>query len=437
MTSSADELRRVVVVGASLAGVRTAEALRRHGFDGTLVLVGAESHFPPFDRPPLSKEVLAGRWDPERGRLKVAPDLDAELVLGRRAVGVDIKAGLLGLEGGEEVGFDGLVVATGATPRLVGGDSAAMAGVHLLRTVDDCLTLRAELDRSPSVVVVGAGFIGSEVAATCRGRGLDVTIVEALPLPLVQALGPEMGEVMARLHRDHGTTLRLGVGVSRFAGGERVEELVLSDGSRLAADVVVIGVGVAPETQWLARSGLSLDDGVVCDARCAAVGADRVVATGDVARWYHPLFGRHLRVEHWTNAVEQADVAARRLVAGEEGTPDYRPTPYFWSDQYDAKIQFVGVAGQQVQVIEGDVAQRKFVAAFGQGGRTVGALCFSWPARLARYRRLVAAGAPFPPAPSDADATLARGGPSAPGSVAPGGPSGATSVAPDGPGGAW
>ncbi|MBO0893977.1 MAG: FAD-dependent oxidoreductase, partial [Acidimicrobiales bacterium] len=348
MTSSEaapGRLSRVVVVGASLAGVRSAEALRRHGFDGSLVVVGAESHFPPFDRPPLSKEVLAGHWEPERGRLRVAADLDAELVLGRRAVGLDLGQRRLALDDGEEVGFDGLIVATGCSPRRVGGESAALEGVHVLRTIDECLALRAELDHSPRVVVVGAGFIGSEVAATCRRRGLEVTVVEALPLPLVGVLGPQMGEVMAGLHRDHGTKLRLGVGVVEFAGRERVEEVVLSDGSRLAADVVVIGVGVAPETGWLAGSGLSLDNGVVCDEWCAAVGADRVVVAGDVARWPNPLFGRHLRVEHWTNAVEQADAAARRLVAGQDGTPPFAPAPYFWSDQYDAKVQFVGMAG--------------------------------------------------------------------------------------------
>jgi NADPH-dependent 2,4-dienoyl-CoA reductase/sulfur reductase-like enzyme len=404
-----EPLRRVAVVGASLAGVRTAEALRRHGFDGSLVIVGAESHFPPFDRPPLSKEVLAGRWEHERGRLRVAPDLDAELVLGRRAVGLDLGKRRLALDDGEEIGFDGLVVATGCSPRRVGGESASLPGVHVLRTVDECLALRAELDRSPRVVVVGAGFIGSEVAATCRGRGLDVTVVEALPLPLVAVLGPQMGEVMARLHRDHGTKLRLGVGVAEFAGRDRVEEVVLSDGSRVAADVVVIGVGVAPETGWLAGSGLSLDNGVVCDDRCAAVGADRVVVAGDVARWFNPLFGRHMRVEHWTNAVEQGDAAARRLVAGVDGSPPFAPAPYFWSDQYDAKVQFVGMASQEMSVVEGDVGERKFVAAFGEDGRTVGALCFSWPARLARYRRLVAAGAPFPPPPPEAP--LAPGGP--------------------------
>jgi NADPH-dependent 2,4-dienoyl-CoA reductase/sulfur reductase-like enzyme len=407
--AGSDPLRQIVVVGASLAGVRTAEALRRHGFDGRLVLVGAESHFPPFDRPPLSKEVLAGRWETERGRLRVGTDLGAELLLGRRAVALDLEGRRVSLDHGDEVGFDGLVIATGCSPRRVGGESAAMEGVHVLRTIDECLALRAELDRSPRVVVVGAGFIGSEVAATCRGRGLDVTIVEALPLPLVQVLGPDMGEVMARLHRDHGTTLRLGVGVAGFAGRERVEEVVLSDGSRLAADLVVIGVGVAPETGWLAGSGLVLENGVVCDERCAAVGAERVVAAGDVARWFNPLFGRRMRVEHWTNAVEQGDVAARRLVAGAEGTPAFAPAPYFWSDQYDAKVQFVGMAGDQVTVVEGDVEERKFVAAFGLGGRTVGALCFSWPARLARYRRLVAAAAPFPPLPGETP--LAPGSP--------------------------
>jgi NADPH-dependent 2,4-dienoyl-CoA reductase/sulfur reductase-like enzyme len=267
------------------------------------------------------------------------------------------------------------------------------AGIYMLRTLDDSLAIRDALDATPRVVVVGAGFIGSEVAATCRMRGLDVTLLEALPVPLARALGDEVGAACAELHRDNGVDLRVGVAVDGFDGDGRVERVRLSDGGTVDADIVVIGVGVAPETAWLEGSGLVLGNGVRCDASCFA-SAPGVVAAGDVARWHNPLFGVDMRVEHWTNAAEQGTAAARALLAG-AGAEPFAPVPYFWSDQYDAKIQFVGMCapGDELRVVHGSVAERRFVALYGRAGRLVGALAVSRPRLLMAYRRLIAAGA--------------------------------------------
>jgi 3-phenylpropionate/trans-cinnamate dioxygenase ferredoxin reductase subunit len=390
-------VRSIVVVGASLAGLRAAEALREAGFDGAITVVGDEPHL-PYDRPPLSKQVLAGDWDLDRVALTGAgvgggPDLRLDWRLGERAVALDVAARSVSLASGERLGFDGLVVATGATPRTLPG-TAGLAGVHLLRTVDDCLALRADLDRTPRrVVVVGAGFIGAEVAATCRGRGLEVTLLEALPVPLGRVFGPELGTVFADLHRDHGVDVRLGAGVAGIDGQGRVERVRLRDGGALDADVVVVGIGVVPNTDWLEGSGLTVADGVQCDQTCLA--APGVVAAGDVARWPNPRFGQVMRVEHWENAVTQGQHAGRRLVAGDEAAPPYAPVPWFWSDQYDRKIQLAGVCapGDQVEVVEGSLAERRFVAFFGRAGRLVGVLGFNRPRPVMQYRNLIAEGA--------------------------------------------
>lgn len=389
-------MRHVVIVGASLAGLRAAETLRQAGFDGEITLVGAEPHL-PYDRPPLSKQVLAGEWEPDRIGLRpteVYEELQLELRLGRTATSLDLADRRVVLDGGEPLPFEGLVIATGAVARSLPG-TPPLAGIHVLRTIEDCLAIRADFDAGPRrVVVVGAGFIGSEVAATARRRGLEVTILEALPVPLGRALGEEMGRVCAALHRDEGVDLRCGVGVAGFEGNGRVEAVRLADGARIEADVVVVGVGVRPATDWLDGSGLTLSDGVVCDDRSVALGAPGIVAAGDVARWPNPLFGEEMRVEHWTNAVEQGDAAARNLLAwarGEPGEP-FAPVPYFWSDQYDTKIQFVGRArpDDRVAVVRGSVAERKFVAVYGRDGRVVGCLGFSMPRWVMQYRRLIA-----------------------------------------------
>jgi 3-phenylpropionate/trans-cinnamate dioxygenase ferredoxin reductase subunit len=253
------------------------------------------------------------------------------------------------------------------------------------------MALRTTLESGPKVVVIGAGFIGAEVAATCRQRGLDVTVLEALPQPMVRGLGPELGAVIADMHRDHGVDVRTGVGVEAIEGDERVERVRLADGAMITADVVVVGVGVVPETSWLEGSGLTLDNGVVCDETCLA--APGVAAAGDIARFPNRLFdGELMRLEHWTNATEQGVHAARRLLAGDAGSDlAFAPVPFVWSDQYDRKIQTVGmVAGDcDLHVAHGSYAERQFVALFGRNGRIVGALGFNRARQVMQYRKLI------------------------------------------------
>lgn len=389
------KLERIAVVGASLAGLRAAESLRRLGYGGALVLVGAEKHL-PYDRPPLSKELLQGRWEVDRIGLRRQPyeELELDLRLGVRATALDLAARELVLGDGVREPFDALVLATGASPRRLRGQPD-LPGVHLLRTLDDALALRAALEARPRVLVVGAGFIGAEVAASCRARGLQVTLVEPLPVPLARGLGEAMGRVCAELHRDQGVDLRCGVGVSGFQGHQRVERVTLSDGSSVEADLVVVGIGAAPETGWLEGSGLRLDDGVVCDGFCAA--APGVFAAGDVARWHNPLFGEEMRVEHWSNAVEQGSYVAERLAGTDLGAQPFAPVPFFWSDQYGVKIQFAGRMrpDDEVRLVAGSLAERKFTALYGRAGRLSGVLAWSRPRDLAKYRRLIAAATPF------------------------------------------
>jgi NADPH-dependent 2,4-dienoyl-CoA reductase/sulfur reductase-like enzyme len=387
-------LPRVCIVGASLGGLRAAEALRHHAFEGTITLIGAEDHL-PYDRPPLSKQVLAGTWEADRVPLRPTDtygDLDLDLRLGTVATGLDLHRREVALTDGDTVPFDSLVLACGAIPRTL-PRTESLAGVHVLRTLDDSLALRAELEQGPRLVVIGAGFIGAEVAATARRRGLEVTIVEALPAPLVRGLGPQMGMACAALHQHEGVDIRLGVGVSHLDGdgAGRVARVHLVDGTAIEADVVVVGIGVRPATDWLEGSGLEIRDGIVCDDRCAAVGAEAVYAVGDVARWPNPLFDEEMRLEHWTNAAEQADAAVRNLLGLESAEP-YAPVPFFWSDQYDAKIQFVGrsSADDEVRVVHSADDGRKIVALYGRAGRLVGCLGFSMPRLVMQYRRLIA-----------------------------------------------
>lgn len=399
--------RTIAVVGTSLAGLRAAETLRSEGFDGRILMVGAEERL-PYDRPPLSKEVLAGTRDPSTIELNDAAryeKLAFEWQRGRTATALDAADRVLHLDDGQEVAFDGLIIATGATPRQL-PNAGGVVGVHTLRTLDDCLAIRDQLDASPRVAVVGAGFIGLEVAATCRRRGLEVTVVEALPVPLAPVLGVEMGSVLEGLHRDQGVDVRCGVGVEGFEGGARVEALRLGDGSRVPADVVIVGIGVVPSTGWLDGSGLEIDNGVVCDASCSA-GVEGIVAAGDVARWPNPLFGELMRVEHWTNAVEQGMAAAQRLLAGPSGAKPFAPVPYFWSDQYDTKIQFVGRArpDDHSVVVGGSLEDRQFVAIFEREGYLVAALALNRPRLLMECRRMLATRTTFVEARARLDQT--------------------------------
>jgi 3-phenylpropionate/trans-cinnamate dioxygenase ferredoxin reductase subunit len=388
-------LATIAVVGGSLAGIRGAEALRRLGFDGRLVLIGDEAER-PYDRPPLSKEILRGDREPEQIRLTKPDDfaaLDLDLRLGSAAEALEPGARRLQLAGGETVAYDGLLIATGARARPLPGPPPPV-GVHTLRSLDDCLAIRSALDTGPRVAVVGAGFIGAEVAATCRQRGLEVTLIEALPSPMARVLAPSVGEVCAAAHRDAGVDVRLGVGVAAIEGGERVERLRLDDGSEVAADLVVVGIGAVPETRWLESSGLTLDDGVVCDETCAT-GAPGVFAAGDVARWHHPGYGESVRIEHWTNAVEQSEAAAANLLAGPEGATPFAPVPFVWSDQYDLKIQATGRIrpDDELCVAHGSLEERRFVALFGREGRLTGALAINRVRLLMGYRRMLREGA--------------------------------------------
>lgn len=389
-----------VVVGASLAGLRAAEALRRDGWDGELTIVGDERHA-PYDRPPLSKQLLTGKVGAEGTALVPDGDLGAEWRLGVRARGLDLDRSVVRLDGDEELPFERLVVATGSTARRlpVLGDAE---GVHLLRTLDDALRLRAAfLYGSPRVAVVGAGVIGLEVAASARAVGLEVTVLELAPTPLVRVVGPALGPVVADLHRAFGVDLRLGVTVESILGLPRVEAVRLADGSNVPADVVVVGVGAAPATGWLAGSGVDIDGGVRCDDRLRVLAGGRalphVVAAGDIARWDRPGAGP-TRLEHWTNAVESAAAAAAALLRGTDAPP-YDPVPYMWSDQHDRKIQVVGFpeTGDDLAVVDGTLDDRKFAAAFGRHGRLTGAVGFSRPAKVMALRRLLQDGGAFPP----------------------------------------
>jgi len=387
-------MQRIVVVGASLAGLRAVEALRRQGFDREIVWVGDELH-EPYDRPPLSKDILRGTLEAENLTLRKQglSDLGVDLRLGVKATGLDLGARELILDQ-TRLGFDGLLIATGARARTL-PRSEGLRGVHVVRTREDGERLREALTHRPKVAVIGAGFIGAEVASSARSLGLEVTLIEGLPTPLARVLGERMGQVCAALHREHGVDLRTGVSVKGLVGDEQVRGVELSDGSEIQADVVVVGIGVAPNVEWLLGSGVKLSDGIECDATCNVLDANGkaipgIVAAGDVARFVNPLYDESMRVEHWTHAVEQAEHAAQTLLG------DARPfetAPVFWSDQYGIKIQFAGRArpDDTLHVCHGSIEERRFVALYGRAGRLVGVLAFRRPAQLVKYRGLVAA----------------------------------------------
>ena len=388
------ERRAVTIVGASLAGYWAAETLRRDGFEGRISLIGNEPHA-PYDRPPLSKKYLAGDLDDDRLALTTAEklaDLRLDLCLGCSATGLDMANRTLEVDGVAEP-FDGLVIATGARCRTLPG-TAGLAGVHTLRTRDDAAAIRdAMADGARRMMVVGAGFIGAEVASTAIGRGIEVTMVEALDAPFGRVLGIEMGAVMADVHRHHGVDLRTGVGVAEVLGDGHVTGVRLADGVTLDVDLLVVGIGVIPNTDWLEGSGLALDDGVVCDETCLA--APGVVAAGDVARWYNERYGESMRVEHWDNAVQQGVHAARRLLLSDGEATPFAPVPWFWSDQYDRKIQLAGRPhpDDEVRVVAGSTAEHRFAAFYGRDGRFTAALGMNRPRQVMQSKGLLEAGA--------------------------------------------
>ncbi|MDX3383906.1 FAD-dependent oxidoreductase [Streptomyces niveiscabiei] len=385
-------MRTVAVVGASLAGLSAARALRAQGYDGRLIVVGDEIHR-PYDRPPLSKEFLAGTYGEAELALETDDeDLDAEWLLGTRATGLDAGAREVRLADGRQINADGVVIATGAAARALPG-AENLAGVHTLRTLDDARALKAELAAGGRLVVIGGGFIGAEVASTAQALGLEATVVEAAPTPLAGPLGADMGAVVSGLHTDHGVRLLCGAGVKGLGGERRVDAVLLEDGRSLPADIVVVGVGARPCVEWLDGSGVPLDNGVKCGAD-GRTGVPGVVAVGDCANWYDPRSGGHRRVEHWTGALERPAAAVRALLAGDGAEPPATPRPpYFWSDQYGVRIQFAGHAAgaDSVTVEAGSADARDVLAVYRRGETPVAVLGMNQPRLFTRWRKQLAA----------------------------------------------
>lgn len=383
-------VERIVVAGAGLAGVRTAEELRRAGYEGEIVLLDDEGHL-PYDRPPLSKDVIRGeREDTTLRPREFFEEQRIDLRLGSAARSVDTEARTVTLTDGTELPYDELVIATGLRARRIPG-LPDLGGVHVLRSVDDGRALRAAIRPGVRALVVGAGFIGCEVTASLRSLGVDVVLLEPQPTPLASVLGTEVGSLVARLHTDAGVDLRAGVGLVELRGDGHVTAAVLGDGSVIDIDLVVLGIGSVPVTEWLEGSGIELDNGVVCDDT-GRTSAPHVWAVGDVASWQVPG-GARKRVEHWTNAGEQATVLAKKIVTGESG--GVGQVPYFWSDQYDIKIQGLGAvrADDTVHVVRDD--GRKFLAYYEREGRLVGVVGGGLPAQVMKTRMKIAAGAPI------------------------------------------
>ena len=387
-------MQTVVIVGASLAGVRAAETLRTSGFSNRIVLVGNETHM-PYDRPPLSKKFLAGEWDADRVALRkpeMFSELNVEWMLGHTAVALDTSARTLTHDKGDSLSYDGLIIATGGLARRLPAQPD-LAGIHVLRTLDDATNLRTEL--TGNVVVIGAGFIGLEAAATASAAGCTVTVLEGFDAPLMRGLGAEMGQAIGDVHRRHGVEIRCNVRVDGFEGTTRVTGVRLADGEVVPADVVIVGIGVAPATSWLESSGLTVRDGVVCDEFLCA-GPETVFAAGDVARWPNALFTHieaDMRVEHWTTASEEGQAAASNLLArlrGDEPQP-FATVPFFWSDQFEARIQFLGraTAASQVDVVAGDPSEGKWCAMYSEGDRLTGVLGVSMPKLVMPARALL------------------------------------------------
>jgi len=388
----------VVVVGSSVAGVRTAQALRSEGYEGRVVLVGEESEL-PYDKPPLSKQFLAGAWDSAKVALLTAEAAEAagiELRLGVAAKRLDVARRQLVLADGSRIDWDSVVLATGAAARP--SPWSVESGVHVIRTLADSKALRADLAVDTPVLVVGGGFIGAEVAATARALGREVTVVDPMRTPIGRVVGGDVGEQFTALHQRHGVTTRFGVGVESITGEAGDLTIELTDGSTLAAGTVVVGIGAVPNDAWLATSGLMVQDGVTCDEFCRALNAANVYVVGDLARWYHPGHEEHLRVEHWTNAVDSATVAAHNIAHPDE-LRAHAPVEYVWSDQYDWKVQIVGrpataTSHHLVGTLDGKVA-RGAVLYTDDSGRLRGAVTVNWPKALVTCRRLMTAGATY------------------------------------------
>lgn len=385
-------LGQVVIVGASAAGLTAAETLRDEGFQDRILLVGEEAHA-PYDRPPLSKQVLLGTStvaDTALTSVDALHDRGIELLTGTRAKRLDIAGRRILLEDGSELAYDRAILATGLKPRALAGQPA-WHGFHTVRTLDHALELKAALDESRRVLVVGAGFMGCEIAASCRQKGLEVTLADPMPLPLQQQLGEEVGRAVHRLQREHGVDVRCGTAVQGFdSDGSAVPRVIaarLADDSRIEVDVVVVAIGSRPATDWLADSGLDLSDGIVCDACCRA--APDVYAAGDVASWWHRALGARLRLEHRMNATEQGIAAARNLLGA---AVPFEPVPYVWTDLYDVKVQVWGCIrpGHTCSATSGDFDAARFTAAYRHGENTHAVLGWNAPRELRKARATLA-----------------------------------------------
>ena len=388
-------MESIVVVGASLGGHFAVENLRRAKYAGKITLIGEEPHL-PYDRPPLSKEFLRGEWERDRLGLARKPyeELGVELRLGVRAVGLDRASRRVLLSEGEPIAYDGIILATGARPRRLDAIEGR-SNVHYLRGLDDALRLKSALKTGDRVVIIGAGFIGLEIAASCRAIGAEASVIEALEGPCARALPPALGGFLTSVHESRGVQLFYGASVRGFEGSDRVEAVTLGSGERLPVDQLIVGIGVTPNTEWLEGSGLSIDNGVLTSASLkaigSAIGSDSgddapIFAIGDLANFESPLFGERMRVEHWTTTVEQARHAAKNLLDG--ASLPFEKAPFFWSDQYEYKLQGAGRArpDDRLEIALGSVEGRDFLALFERDGRAVGAYGVNRPAELVRAR---------------------------------------------------
>ena len=400
---------RIVIVGASLAGLAAAAFLRREGFAGSVTLIGDEPDM-PYDRPPMSKQVLDGWIPPEHAGLPLRHEVDAQWRLGVPATGLDPESKRVLLGDESTIEYDRLLIATGTRARpWHNQDEAALDGVFTLHTSQDAAALRQRLaDRPRRVLVIGAGFTGSEVASACRDQDLAVTVVERGSAPLVGALGGVIGDVAAGLHRDHGVDLRCGITVASLDGdgNGRLRQARLSDGTTVDADLAVVALGAVRNTEWLHGSGLAVGIwGVACDAGCRAVDVNAVTTedvfiAGDVARFPHPLYDyQFVALEHWGNAVTQAEVAAHNMVSEPGDLWPHLATPVFWSQQFGINIKSVGVPtlADQVVIAQGSVSERRFVAVYGYRGRMTAAVSFDHGMWLDFYQQMIEDAAPFPP----------------------------------------
>ena len=397
----------IVVVGASLAGLRGAEALRRGGYRGPLTIVGDEPHR-PYDRPPLSKHVLAGELAPDATGLPQLVPLRARWRLGQAAVALDRAARTIRLADGSLLAFEKLLIATGARARRWPGEGAGLAGVFTIRSRDDAADLAEALARKPRrVLIVGGGLIGCESASCCRGLGLAVTLVDPNPTPFARSLGTLVGGIVAARMREAGVDFRPGAHVRALeGGGGRVRRARLADGGTIEADLVIVALGAVRDTGWLADAGLRADaGGLTCDDACRALDAggepgQDIYAAGDVARWPNPLYdGRLIAVEHWGNAVEQAEHAARNMLSAPDAQAPYAHLPAFWSSQFGLNIKAVGLAdgADAVAIVQGSLAARRFLAVYGRAGRSIAAVSFDEARWLPAYAERVASRAAFPP----------------------------------------